>query len=80
MRREGILREEARRILVKETQSAAKWSCTYMALTHGIRCSDLVIHIDNLGVEDAVGMCCKTLSAPCFKTTAHSQRLSNDLA
>jgi cytidylate kinase len=80
MEREGIPAEEARRILVKDDEERRKWGLhLYGADTWDPMLYDLVIHIDNIGVEEAVVVILKTLQRPCFLTTQHGQRLLDDL-
>ena len=52
-----------------------------MAWTHGIkRFYDITLHLDNMGVEDAVAIILHTLERPCFKTTSESRSLLDDLS
>jgi len=78
--REGISAEEARRILVKDDGERRKWSMhLYDADTWDPMLYDLVVHIDNMGVDDAVAIILSTLQRPCFMTTHDSQRRLDDL-
>ncbi|MEW6666627.1 MAG: cytidylate kinase-like family protein [Thermodesulfobacteriota bacterium] len=80
MRREGISAEEARRILVKDDGERRKWSMNLYGMdTWDPLLYDIVLHIGNLGVEDAVAIVLQSLQRPCFQTTEHSQRLLDDL-
>jgi hypothetical protein len=80
MKREGLSAEEARRILVKDDEERRKWgSHLYGADTWDPMLYDLVIHIDNMGVEDAIAIILQTLQRSCFVTTQDSQRLLDDL-
>jgi hypothetical protein len=80
VKREGISAEEARRILVKDDEERRKWSLhLYGHDTWDPTLYDLVIHVDTMGVEDAVAIILETLQRPCFVTTEHSQKLLDDL-
>ncbi len=78
---EGISREEALSVLKKDDEQREKWS-RYL---YGINSSDaslydLVIHINQLTVENAVDIICSTASLDCFKTTPESQMEVDNLA
>ncbi len=78
--REGISADEARRILVKDDGERRKWSMhLYGVDTWDPMLYDLVVHIDNMGVDDAVATILATLQRPCFMTTTDSQRRLDDL-
>lgn len=80
MKREGISAEEARRILVRDDEERRRWGMHLYGLdTWDPMLYDLVIHIDNMGIEDAVAIILQALQRPCFLTTQHSQRLLDDL-
>jgi cytidylate kinase len=80
MKREGISADEARRILVKDDEERRKWSShLYGVDTWDPMLYDFVIHIDNMGVEDAVVTILQALQRPCFVTTPSSQRRLDDL-
>jgi len=78
--REGISEEEARRILVKDDGERRKWGIhLYGADTWDPMLYDLVVHIDNMGVDEAVAVILSTLKQPCFATTPASQKRLDDL-
>lgn len=80
MKREGISAEEAHRILVKDDEERRKWGVhLYGQDTWDPMLYDLVIHIDNMGVEDAVATILHALQRPCFATTEHGQKMLDDL-
>jgi len=80
MRREGISAEEARQILVKDDEERRKWGIhLYGVDTWDPMVYDLVIHIDNMDVEDAVDIILCSHQRSCFQSTPHSQRLLDDL-
>ena len=81
MERKGIDADEARRNLERDDKERQKWS---QAL-YGIDATDpilydLVVHIKQITVDDAVEMICDLVSKEQFKTTPESQRLLEDLA
>jgi hypothetical protein len=81
MKRQGISAEEARRILVKDDEERRKWSMHLYGIdTWDPMLYDIVIHIDNMGVEDAVAIILQTLHRTCFNTTKRSQQQLDDLA
>ena len=55
MRREHISEKEARHILKKDDEERRKWSMYLYGIdTNNPSLYDIVLHIDNLGVDDAV--------------------------
>ena len=79
--RKNIDAEEARRILEKDDKERRKWSqCLYGIDTADPSLYDLVVHIKQLTVDDAVDIICGCVSKAQFKTTHESQRLIEDLA
>ena len=81
MERKGIDADEARRILEKDDEERRKWSQRLYGIdTADPSLYDLIIHIKQLTVDDAVDMICDCISQEQFKTTAESQRMIEDLA
>ena len=81
MERKGIDVEEARSILEKDDEERRKWSQRLYGIdTADPGLYDLVIHIKQLTVDDAVDMICDCVSKEHFKTTPSSQRQLEDLA
>jgi cytidylate kinase len=79
--RKGIDEDEARRILEKDDHERREWSkALYGIDTADSSLYDLVVHIKQLTVDDAVDMICDTVSKEQFKTTPESQRMIEDLA
>ena len=79
-RRERISEGEARRILVKDDEERRKWGLhLYGVDTWDPKLYDLVVHIDNMGVDDAVALILSALQRSCFVTTPSSQRWLDDL-
>lgn len=76
MKRENISYDKARQILVKDDQERRKWSRHLYGIdTADASLYDLVTHIDNLGVDDAVDIIADTVNRPCFQTTDKSQAM-----
>ena len=81
MERKNIDAEEARRILEKDDEERRKWSKRLYGIdTADPSLYDLVVHIKQLTVDDAVDMICDCVSKEHFKTTPESQRMIQDLA
>jgi cytidylate kinase len=81
MERKSIDADKARRILEKDDKERRQWSQDL----YGIDMADpslydLVIHIRQLTVGDAVNMICDLVSKDQFKTTPESQRMIEDIA
>ena len=81
MERKNIDAEEARSILKKDDEERRKWSQRLYGIdTADPSLYDLVVHIKQLTVDDAVDMICDCVSKEHFKTTPESQRMIEDLA
>ena len=79
--RKGIDADEARRILEKDDEERRKWSERLYGIdTADPNLYDLVLHIKQLTVDNAVDMICDCVSSEQFKTTPESQRKIEDLA
>lgn len=79
MRREHISENEARLILKKDDEERRKWSMYLYGIdTKDPALYDIVLHIDNLGVDDAVDILADMAKRPCFRTTAESQKMIDD--
>ena len=79
--RKNIDAEEARRILEKDDEERRKWSQRLYGIdTADPSLYDLVVHIKQLTVDDAVDLICDCVSKEQFKTTPESQRMIEDLA
>jgi len=80
MEREGISYEDALAVLKKDDSERRKWSQSL----YGIDIADpdlydLVIHVRNIIIEDAVDMICHAAELQSFKTTPESQKAMDDL-
>lgn len=81
MERKGIDAEEARRILEKDDDERRKWSQSLYGIDPADSILyDLVVHIRQLTVDDAVDLICDCVSRDQFKTTPESQCALEDLA
>ena len=79
--RKNIDGEEARSMLKKDDEERRKWSQRLYGIdTADPTLYDLVVHIKQLTVDDAVDMICNIVSKEHFKTTPESQRQIDDLA
>lgn len=80
MKRENISEKEARYILKKDDDERRKWGLyLYGKDTADSSLYDIVLHIDNLKVGDAVDMLINAVKRPCFQTTSESKMIFNDL-
>jgi cytidylate kinase len=81
MKRENISAEEALHVLEKDDEERRKWGLKlYGTDTWDARLYDMVLHIKNLTVEDAVNILFETVQKPVFQTTSRSQKKLKDLA
>jgi len=79
MSREKISEKEARYLLKKDDEERRKWSMNLYGIdTNDPSLYDVVLHIDNLKVNDAVEILTDMAKRPCFQTTPKSQMKIND--
>ena len=79
MRREHISEKEARHILKKDDEERRKWSTYLYGIdTNDPALYDVVLHIDNLKVDDAVEILADIAKRPCFQSTPESQMIIDD--
>jgi cytidylate kinase len=79
MRREDISEQEARYILKKDDDERRKWSMyLYGVDTNDPGLYDIVLHIDNLKVDDAVGILTDMAKLPSFQATPESKKIIDD--
>ena len=79
MVRENITEKEARRILVKDDEERRKWSMSLYGMdTKDASLYDIVLHVDNLKVHDAVEILEDIARRPCFQTTEESRMIIRD--
>ncbi|MBW1934257.1 MAG: cytidylate kinase-like family protein [Deltaproteobacteria bacterium] len=80
MKREKISEKEARYILRKDDEERRKWGLYLYGIdTSDASLYDVVLHIDNLGVDDAVEILAGMAKRPCFQTTPESKKILSDL-
>ena len=78
-RREHISEKEARYILKKDDEERRKWSMYLYGIDNrDPALYDIVLHIDNLKVDDAVEILADIAKRPCFQTTRESQMIIDD--
>ena len=79
MRREQVSEKEARYILKKDDEERRKWGMYLYGIdTNDPSLYDIVLHIDNLKVDDAVEILVGIAKRPCFQTTPESQKITHD--
>jgi cytidylate kinase len=80
MNREGISEERAHYILKKDDEERRKWSLSLYGIdTSDPGLYDIVLHIVNLKVDDAVDILFDVSKRPCFQATPGSQKMLEDL-
>ena len=80
MKRENISAKEARHILKKDDEERRKWSLSLYGIdTADASLYDMVIHIDKLGVDDAVNILSDATGRPCFQSSADSKEILGGL-
>jgi cytidylate kinase len=81
MERKNIDADKARRILTKDDEERRKWSKDLYGIDNADpSLYDLVVHIKQLTVENAVDIIADCVSKEQFKTTLESQRMIEDLS
>jgi len=81
MKRENISADEARMILVNDDSERRKWGLQIFGQdTWNPQLYDLVIHIGNMTVDQAVSVILHAVRQPCFATTPESIRMLADEA
>jgi len=75
MDRENISEEKARQLIYNIDVERRKWSMYLYGIdTNASELYDLVLHIDNLGADDAIDFIYDVAKCPCFQTTPESQK------
>ncbi len=81
MERKSLNEAKARRILERDDKQRREWSKDLYGIdTADSSLYDMVVHIRQMTVDDAVDLICDTVSKEAFQTTPRSQRLLEDLA
>jgi cytidylate kinase len=80
VKREGISPAKAREILMRDDEERRKWALQlYGADWWDATLYDLVMHLKNITVDDAVSLIMHALQFPGFQTTPESQEAINNL-
>jgi cytidylate kinase len=81
VKREGISPSKAREVIMKDDEERRKWALhLYGADWWDATLYDLVIHLKNITVDDAVSLLCSMVQLPGFQTTPESQEAIDNLA
>jgi hypothetical protein len=81
MIRENITADEARRILVTDDAERRKWGLQIFGQDPwNSQLYDMILHIGNMSVDEAVSIILHALEQPCFKSTPESLRMLEDEA
>ncbi|MCF8031859.1 MAG: cytidylate kinase-like family protein [Desulfarculaceae bacterium] len=81
MERENLTQNQARDILIKDDEERRKWTQNlYGVDPWDASLYDLVIHIHQLSVDDAVDFIAQAAERQCFQTTPDAQQKMDDLA
>lgn len=81
MLRENITAEEARMVLVNDDAERRKWSLQLFGQDPwSAQLYDMILHIGNMNVDQAVSIILHALEQPCFRSTPESRRMLADEA
>ncbi len=81
MIRENIPAEEARMILVNDDAERRKWGMQIFGQDPwNAQLYDMILHIDNMNVDQAVSIILHTVGQPCFQSTPETCRMLADEA
>jgi len=81
MIRENISADEARMILVNDDNERRKWSHQLFGQDPwNAQLYDMIVHIGNMSVDEAVDIILHAVQQPCFKSTPECQRMFADEA
>jgi len=79
MARENIDEDKARHVLKKDDDERRKWSLSLYGIdTNDPHLYDVIIHVDQLKVADAVELLYDTAELPCFKSTPAREKAIQD--
>jgi len=80
MKRENVSEEKARQILNKIDEERSKWSMFLYGIdAKSPELYDIILHIDNLKVNDAVEILYNFAKRSCFETTTETQKKLKDM-
>jgi cytidylate kinase len=75
MEQENVSEEKARKLIYSIDVERRKWGMYLYGIdTHNTELYDVVLQIDNLGLDDAVDFLCEIAKRPCFQTSPESQK------
>jgi len=81
MIRENIPADEARMVLVNDDAERRKWGLQIFGQDPwNAQLYDMILHIGNMNVDQAVSVILHALAQPCFKSTPESRRMLADEA
>lgn len=81
MMRENIPADEARMVLVNDDAERRKWGLQLFGQdSWNHQLYDMILHIGNLSVDEAVSIILHAVNQPCFKSNDGNQRLLDDQA
>lgn len=81
MIRENIQADEARMVLVNDDAQRRQWGLQLFGLDPwNAQLYDIILHIGNMNVDQAVSIILHALEQPCFKSTPESRRMLDDHA
>ena len=81
VKREKISSGQARQMLVKDDAERRKWSMALYGLdTWDQRFYDMTLHLETMGVRDAVSTILHMIGRPCFQTTPESREMLENLS
>ena len=80
MERKGVSERKARHDLSKDDHERSKWSQSLYGIdTNDPHLYDLIIHLRNITVDDAVDIICHTAGLEHFQATPESKKLINEM-
>ncbi|MGD8306562.1 MAG: cytidylate kinase-like family protein [Ignavibacteria bacterium] len=80
MHRENISEDKARKLLHQIDRERKQWSLYLHGIdTNATELYDIVLHIDNLNVDDAVEFVYILAKSPCFQTTFETKKKLKDM-
>jgi hypothetical protein len=81
MIRENISAEEARMVLVNDDQERRRWGLQIFGQdSWNAQLYDMILHIGNMNVDQAVSIILHAMEQPCFKSNPESRRMLADEA
>jgi cytidylate kinase len=81
MVRENISAEEARMVLVNDDQERRRWGLQIFGQdSWNAQLYDMILHIGNMNVDQAVSIILHAMEQPCFKSNPESRRMLADEA